>query len=72
MNFFQFVFRLFLAIAYLVIATPLFCGIFVLLVSFACTVTVGGIAVGFVGVICYGAYQIIKSQFKRFAAKLVF
>lgn len=72
MNFFEFVLRLALATIYLVVATPIACGIFIALTAAGVAGLLLVIAVGIVGVVGYGIYQIIRYQLKRFIKKMSF
>jgi hypothetical protein len=64
--------RLALATIYLVVATPIACGIFIALTAAGVAGLLLVIAVGTVGVIGYGIYQIIRYQLKGFIKKLSF
>lgn len=72
MNFFEFVLRLALATIYLVVATPIACGIFIALTAAGVAGLLLVIAVGTVGFVGYGIYQIIRYQLKRFIKKMSF
>lgn len=72
MNFFEFVLRLALATIYLVIAITIACGIFIALTAAGVAGLLLVIAVGTVGVVGYGIYQIIRYQLKRFIKKMSF
>jgi len=68
----NFILRLALATIYLVVATPLACGIFIALTAAGVAGLLLLISVGFVGVVGYGIYQIIRYQLKRFIKKMSF
>ena len=68
----NFVLRLALATIYLVIATPIACGIFIALSLVGVASLLFAIIVGTIGVIGYGIYQIIRYQLKGFIKKVSF